>query len=210
MSSGTSSLPRKLKKAADFFKSENLAALTLKYEGEVALLVIDVQKEFCDPKERRGTKQTKAVSKHIRSIVPQFRKAGIPVYAVYNSPDGERKPSDIDFYKFAPGPNDVVIAKNGDSAFKNSNIGDILKKDHKKLLLICGFNLSVCVAKTALDARASGFEVCLLRDLTADDYFCSDIKYNTYTDAALREMQQQGVVIAPSKKILKYLPRRRH
>ena len=43
------SLPQQLKDTAAFLEPENLAELILKYEGEVALLVIDVQKGFCDP-----------------------------------------------------------------------------------------------------------------------------------------------------------------
>lgn len=54
------------KKYSDFFRSKNLAQQTLKYEGNPALLVIDVQKKFCDPKNERGNLETKVISKRIQ------------------------------------------------------------------------------------------------------------------------------------------------
>src|SRR5665213_1975266 len=94
-----SPLAENIKRTAEFFKPENLAALTLKYKDQLALLVIDVQEDFCNPNipyggdgwsgdESRGNEETKAVSERIQSVVPEFRKAGIPVYDIYYSPYG--------------------------------------------------------------------------------------------------------------------------
>ena len=84
------SLAQRFKKTHAFFSQENLENLILKYDQHVALLVIDVQKEFCDPAGRRGNGETEEISGRIQSIVPAFRKAGVPVYAVYFSRNGEK------------------------------------------------------------------------------------------------------------------------
>jgi len=161
------SFRQQLTRVSHFLKQQNLAEQTIKYKGDTALLVIDVQKQFCDPNGLRGNKKTDTVSKRIQSIVPEFRDAGIPVYVIYYSKK-KKEPSKIDFYKFKPMPNDVLIAKNNNSAFKGSNIKKVLKKDRRKSLLICGFNLNACVKKTVIDARKKGFDVCVLEDLTGN------------------------------------------
>lgn len=197
------SFREQLKKLFAFFKPENLAAQKIKYESDVALLVIDVQKEFCKRKwfSGRGTAETEEVSKRIQSIVPEFRKAGIPVYVIYFSETEKENAADVDFYQFMPHPDDVLVAKNDDSAFQGSNIKEILQRDKRKTLLTCGFNLNACVKSTVLDARAEGFNVCVLRDLTGNDNEndCSP------PESHLAEMCNSGVKIEKSDTVLAQL-----
>jgi nicotinamidase-related amidase len=197
-----------LKKVFSFFKPENLEVQKIKYEGDVALLVIDVQKEFCDPKRffGRGNAETAEVSKRIQSLVPEFRKAGIPVYAVYFSREEKKNAADIDFYEFTPHPDDTLVAKNQDSAFEGSNIKKILLEDKRKTLLTCGFNLNACVKSTVLDALIEGFDVCLLRDLVGNDNEndCSP------AEGHLADMRDMGVMIEKSDTILARLRDRKN
>jgi nicotinamidase-related amidase len=193
---------QRLKKAFTFFEPDNLARQPVKYEGEVALLVIDVQEKFCKPRGifGRGNSETKEISKRIKSIVPEFRKAGIPVYAIYFG-DEEKKASQIDFYEFAPHPDDVLVAKNDDSAFQGSNIREILKNDKRKLLLTCGFNLNACVKSTVMDALDEGFDVCLLKDLAGND----NENDASGAEEHLTDMRDKGVTIEESGKILELI-----
>lgn len=190
-------LQKSLKKVFDFFRPENLKKHEIKYSGDAALLVIDVQKEFCDPRGSRGNQRTKAIAERIKSIAPEFRKAGIPVYAVYFSHDGEKKRSAIDFYKFTPHKNDILIAKNADSAFVGSKINEILQRDGRKLLLTCGFNTNACVFETVMDARKRSFDVCLLTDLTENDNCCYDSK-----EKYIEKMRKKGVETETSTTLL--------
>ena len=183
-----------------FLKQKNLARQPLKYNGKAALFVIDVQKEFCDPNGFRGNKETNDVSKRIQSLVPEFRNAEVPVYVIYYS-DRRKDASHIDFYKFKPVPGDILTNKYGDSAFKSSNIKKTLEKDGIKSLLVCGFNLSSCVKKTAIDARMNDFNVCVLKDLTGNDDLCSDGIRSTH----ILEMLQDGVMLKKSSTVLKYI-----
>lgn len=197
-----------IEKVGRFFKPENLAQQTINYTappGEIllptahnlALLVIDVQKEFCDPAGERGNKETADVAERIRNIVPAFRAANIPTYAIYFScaPKG---PSEIDFYKFTPDPHDQLIAKNKNSAFEGSTIKTILKTDKRKTLLVCGFNLNACIYSTVVDARRNGFDVCLLRDLVGNDKY----NFTANTPHMLKKMKEKGVVIRSSAEAL--------
>lgn len=196
-----SDLRQGLKQTTEFFAPENLATLLLKYEGEVALLVIDVQKQFCDPRTCRGNRETKAISHRIKSLVPEFRKLAIPVYAVYYSAASPSSDLKLDFYQFKPSATDTLILKHTDSAFASSNIKDILKKDNKKLLLVCGFNRSACVKSTVEDACQQGFKVCLLNDLIGND------NHNGPSDFhGIVAMQKAGAMKVSSQAVLDSLP----
>jgi len=205
------SLIQQLKRVAEFLSPSLLAKTDLHYspaDGDIelastsnlALLVIDVQKEFCDPHGERGNKQTAEVSRRIGSLVPEFRKAGIPVYMVYFSYD-EKKANEIDFYEVTPDKDDILVAKNRDSAFKGSNIETLLQKAGHRKLLTCGFNLNACVYSTVLDARSNGFQVTLLRDLVGND----KRNDNRYTSGCVREMREKGIEFTRSREVLQSL-----
>jgi len=136
--------------------------------SEVALLVIDVQSEFCDPDKPRGNGETYYISKKIKSIIPAFRKASIPVYAIYMT---ETKSEDLDFYKFVPEANDIIIRKPEPCAFKNSypDLKTSLKRNGIKTIIACGFNKNGCVRETLVAARRKGFNAFLLEDLSGND-----------------------------------------
>ncbi|MCK4945883.1 MAG: cysteine hydrolase [Alphaproteobacteria bacterium] len=188
--------PEKLKEEMGLAKTDILK--------EVALLIIDVQNQFCIL-EAGGNAEIETISEHIQSsLTPEFRKAGIQVYAIYYLDDMKKKASESDFYKFTPDKNDTPITKTESSAFQGSNIKEILEKDHKKRLVVCGFNLSSCVLNTVMDARKAGFEVWLLQDLTGDnDHFIYE--NNRSKEVSLREMQAEGVVMTTSEKVLRQL-----
>jgi len=165
-----------IEKTSKSLTSKELKNMTITYDGEVfkydeiALLVIDVQEEFCDPKhkEKRGNEDTVRISERIQSIIPEFRKASIPIYAVYFSYTEIKDKSKIDFFKFKPLKSDILVRKTTDSAFQGSNIDELLKKKKKRLLLTCGFNLNACVERTVKDATERGFKVCVLEDLSGN------------------------------------------
>lgn len=204
----TTGLARQIRKTRAFLEADNLAQLTLHYKpSDVALLVIDVQAEFCDPdhREGRGNAETVAVSQRIQSMVPHFRAAGVPVYAVYYSKNGVEKPAaDIDFFHFKPAANDTLVAKPENSAFFKTKFEEVLQRDGKKLLLACGFNQAACVSDTLRAATALGFNACLLEDLTGNDRDCG--YYKTY---ATIDMERADVVMSSSHEALQHIYARR-
>lgn len=201
---------QKLLGVFDFFKPEVQAQtrvnLTLEQASlsldkkELALLVIDVQREFADPAEGRGNNETKRVTKKLTSLIPAFRAAGLPAYVVYFS--RIKKPlQDIDFYMFKPHEKDKLIAKDADSAFRGSDIGKVLKTDKRKTLLTCGFNLNACVYSTVMDARKNGYDVIVLSDLTGND----NNNAPEDTEDRIAHMKKNGVHFARSLDVLEQI-----
>lgn len=186
--------PLLAKKAAQQ-QPKDVASLTTAHEGRIALLVIDVQRQFC-ALEERGTYETIDIAERIQSIVPAFRAASVPVYAVYANAAHEH-----DFFKFIPEESDTLVVKSYNSAFKATNLRELLEQDDKKLLLVCGFNKTACVKETLLDARKAGFDVCLLEDLSGDDSFCTD----SARDYAAQEFKYSGAVLTTARDVLRHL-----
>lgn len=167
---------------------------------ETALLVIDVQSLYADPK-RDGNKDTDKIADKIKSIMPAFRKAGIPIYVVYFAKNAYRPhtPAQMELYKIEPTGEDVLIAKEKNSAFAGSRIAERLKADNRKLLLTCGFNYSACVYETVIDGRKQGFDVAVLRDLTENDNRNKYSEYWKYT----KSMAKKGVFFPSAKEVLR-------
>ena len=195
------SLANALRRVLPFFTPENLAKTQINYapqDGETALLIIDVQREYCAPLGRRGTMKTRKISNNIKRLTPAFRKAGIPTYVVYYD-EADKPLRDVDFYKVKPGPQDIVVRKYTDSAFRSGKLRDMLEEHGRKKLLVCGFNLSACVIQTVEDARREGYDVTLLSDLTGND------SMNGNGERAIEKMTELGVEISTAKQVLKTL-----
>lgn len=175
----------------EIVKVDALAAAHM--PGDLALLVIDVQKQFC------GTKTLDEKAEKIQAKAAEFRAAGVAVYAIHYTEDdeiGAKDPAKIDFFKFRPRPQDTLVRKTEVSAFAGSDIESVLRKDGRKSLIACGFYTSACVRDTVLDARGAGFDVCLLVDLTAD-YFAPVLP------STLEEMRRAKIEVTQSAAVLR-------
>jgi len=64
------------------------------------------------------------------------------------------------------------------------------------MLLTCGFNLNACLFKTVMDARAKGYQVRLLRDLSGNDKQNDPASANGY----IKRMVEEGVVVSSAPK----------
>jgi nicotinamidase-related amidase len=184
----------------DFFNPA--AAGTDAPDSDTALMIIDVQKEFCSPLRWRGTLQTRAVARDIAHAAPAFRAAGIPVYAVYfvDAADihmdaaREQMNRGTDHYKFHPAPQDRVILKNWNSAFRHGDVSARIHAAGHRNLLLCGFNLNSCVKETAIDGASAGFNIRLLRDLCGNDRENPE----PYTSRAVTKMKENGIIFSDS------------
>lgn len=170
--------------------------------NDTALLVIDVQREFCDPQLQRGNDETLRVSERIATLLPEFRKAGMPVYLVYFS-NNLLKPAahKIDFFKIEPETTDTLVRKKLDSAFEGGNIHNVLQVHGRKKLLVCGFNTTACVKRTALSAVNLGYNVELLLDISGDDktiYQEAEDNRRKYINDDIKDMQQKGIKLTTS------------
>lgn len=195
-------LQQQLHQTALFMSPANLAKTKIVYKPtakDTVLLVIDVQKIMCDPEsEFWGTRKTEKISQKIASLLPAFRKAGVKVCPVYFPEKGKK----IDHYAFTPSSRDKVFVKNTRSAFASTAIDAFLRKNKKKSVLICGFNLSACVYETAMDAKARGFDVTILTDLTGNDKSRS---LHRATAQRMKEMTEKGIKFKPADSALSAL-----
>jgi nicotinamidase-related amidase len=67
--------------------------------------------------------------------------------------------------EIAPGPQDYIVEKYGYSAFKNTNLKDILLSEGITSLIVVGTVTQICVADTVHDAFSLGFKVLVVSDL---------------------------------------------
>ncbi len=198
-------LPERYRKTHKFFDPENLEKLIIKYEGEAVLLVVDAQKEFADPWYGRGNTETVEVAERLQSIIPQFRRAGVPVYAIYYSTSGEKALHHIDFFKFHPAPEDKLFAKSTNSAFDSGKLRAELEKEKRRLLLVCGFNEAACVKETVLSARQLGYDVCVMEDLAGNDNYALNFRM-----VMSKLMDEKGAAVTTSDHVLKFLRKHHH
>lgn len=165
--------------------------------SRAALLVIDAQQQFCDPVWGRGDQNTLATARRIQQMAPAFRNAGLPVIAICYTNNLDVPRERLDFFEFRPADNDVVLQKNTTSAFGSGDCADFLERGGYRRLYMCGFNYSACLKLTATHAVQRGFDVTVMPDLSANDYFVrKDIP------TATAEMLRDGIRVIPSHQVL--------
>lgn len=134
--------------------------------SEFAHLVVDVQRDFCDPRAGKyGTRQTDAVAGEIARVTPVFRKAGMPTYLIYCQKWTEPPEQAFGgFHKIQPAPDDIKFGKVMQSAFEYTDLAETLRKAGAKTLLVSGFHISACVNATVQSALREHFKVWVLND----------------------------------------------
>jgi ureidoacrylate peracid hydrolase len=161
-----------------------------------ALVVIDMQNAFCDPKGTLGllgydVAPLREPIPRVARLIRAARELNVPVLftrSVYR-PDyadggilldelfcevkrfngvtaGSWDARIIDLLE--PQPEETVIDKNRYSAFFRTRLEDVLKKLRVDTLLICGVTTTGCVESTARDACFRDFRVCVVSDATAE------------------------------------------
>jgi nicotinamidase/pyrazinamidase len=153
-----------------------------------ALIIVDVQKDFCPggalPIEN-GDKVVPILNRWIAAAVAK----GVPIYASrdwhplghisFTERGGPWPPhciQDSDGARFHPDlklPDSVIKVTKGvrfdqdqNSAFDQTGLAKQLRKDGIQRLVVGGLAEDVCVLATMLDARKEGFEVVLISDAT--------------------------------------------
>lgn len=166
---------------------------------DVALLVIDVQEQFCGLKA--GSLETDRIALSIGNIAPAFRAASVSLYAIYLHPFGPLPLEKVKFHHFKVKRDyDTPLQKTSASAFSDTKLDQLLKGGKKKQLLLAGFNLQACVLATATAARKRGYDVYLLQDLCG-----SNPSTLGSQEEALIEMKKNGVHIVHSDSVMKRL-----
>lgn len=159
--------------------------MTTRFGRGDALLVVDVQKDFC-PGGALAVPHGDEIISTLNEWIAQARTAGIPIYVSKDwHPEGHISfrdrggPWPRHCIQHTPGadvhpdlrlPPDTVFILKGShpdrdaySAFDKTNLEALLKDSRVRRLWIGGLALDVCVRATVLDALALGFEVQVIR-----------------------------------------------
>lgn len=138
--------------------------------NNIALLLIDVQKGFCDP--FWGKRNNLQAEENIKKLLTTFREKKKPVIHVQHlssSCDSPLHPtnSGVELMDFAkPIFGERIFQKNVNSAFIGTNLQEILHQNSIDTLVIVGISTDHCVSTTARMAANIGFTTWVIADAT--------------------------------------------
>jgi nicotinamidase-related amidase len=129
-----------------------------------ALIIIDVQKLFNDPKW--GNRNNPQAEENIASLLGRWRETARPIYHIQHV-EGPFRPAHEfkDFIK--PLPGETIIRKNVNSSFIGTNLESSLRNNKIDTLVIVGLTTNHCVETTTRMAGNLGFNTFLVSDATA-------------------------------------------
>lgn len=150
-----------------------------------ALLVIDMQEYFCNPRSHAYFKEATEIRPTIHQLITAYRKRALPViftrYALLHSEspgamgrwwkdvlydDDEMSPI---ITTLQPLPDETVIRKTQYSAFFQTDLERILTEHMVTMVVITGVLTHLCCETTARDAFMRGYDVFFVTDATASD-----------------------------------------
>jgi len=177
-------------------------------DGSAALLIIDVQNDFCHGEGSHGRRgadlgAVQRIVEPVGQLLDAARPRGVPVIFVRTHHDAwsAREDSYIretptgmvhhlqpggwgsDFYGLAPTAKDYVLVKRRYSAFFGTELEIVLRNLGVKCLIVCGVATNVCVDTTVRDACMRDLDTIVIRDCVAA--FSQEAH-----DAALETMQR--------------------
>lgn len=188
--------------------------------AKAALIVVDVQKDFCEggalaatdtrsllpPLEQciEAARRAKASIVYTKDWHPpdhsSFQTSGgpWPAHCVADAAGAELMPP------LKPAPDEIVVHKGvqrdgaGYSGFELTGLEDRLRTLGVERVAVCGIATEYCVRATALDGLRSGFDVVVLRDLIR-------AVQPAETARVLKELQRAGAKTVTSSQWLKSL-----
>ncbi|MBT3363951.1 MAG: cysteine hydrolase [Chloroflexi bacterium] len=206
---------------------EVLSTLDQKIAPEhTAIVVIDMQNDFCDPKgfvaAKRGTDltDTRAIIPGITKLLDKAREVKTKVILVQMSttdddltgpimdrlsrinanerscPQGSWGAQLIPEIK--PAPDDIIIYKTRYSAFIKTGLEEKLKEMGIKTLIVTGVATNVCVESTVRDGYMLDFYMVVPQDLVA----CA---HKELQDVSMKNLAAYFATITDSDEVLKAL-----
>lgn len=165
-----------------------------------ALLVIDMQRYFIDPKGGAFLDPPRALVPNVKGLIEAFRRSGRPVVFTRHAHkrnsrtgqmgrwwndellwDGDRDAELI--AGIAPRDDDIFITKTRYSAFEETELDLALKRQGIDTVVICGVMTNLCVETTARHAFMKDLQPIVVDDACAtkrEDYHRASILNLSY------------------------------
>ena len=183
--------------------------MSVKLERDSALIIVDVQNDFC-PDGALPVPEGDKVVPVLNLYIKRFKSLDLPIFATrdwhpsdhisFRSRGGPWPPHCVqntwgaEFHKDLELPKDVFVIskayepdKEAYSGFQGTDLSNRLRAIGVKRLFIGGLATDYCVKNTVLDALKEGFEVYLLEDAVRGvDVQPSD------SEKAIEEMIRRG------------------
>ncbi|ASA25952.1 cysteine hydrolase family protein [Paenibacillus donghaensis] len=159
--------------------------------GRAALIVVDVQNDYCHPDGAlaSGGNDVSAVGEmmpQLHGLIEAARVHGVPVIfiqtyheqatdsEVWSSRSGSRSLGvcrkgswGAEFYEVSPLPEDIVVHKHRYSAFINTRLDSVLRSLRTETLIMTGVSTNVCVESTARDGFMLDYHIVMVEDACA-------------------------------------------
>ncbi len=142
-----------------------------KFSSKTALILIDVQKAWDDPK-LKGMRNNPDAEKRMAELLAVWRRTGRPVIHIRhdslfrNSLFRRNQPGNEIKDEVKPVTGETVISKSVNSAFIGTDLEAQLRRAGISELIIAGISTDHCVSTTARMAGNLGFKTVVVSDAT--------------------------------------------
>lgn len=188
--------------------------------GKTALLIVDMQNDFCLPGAPLEVKGAMTVAPQIKKALDASRSHGLPIiYAIrHYRADG----SDVEITRYhdfmkkggaciegtkgaeiidelKPVKGDYIIVKQRWSAFFQTELDILLRRLNVDQIVVTGVQTPNCIRATVWDANSLDYEVIVLTDGTG-------AKTQKVHQANLYDMQNIGIQLMTTDEFIALLP----
>lgn len=146
-----------------------------------ALLVIDMQRYFCDPEGPAYSRDFELAIEPVRALATRFGELGLPVFATryYSRGDddptvrwwGATLPRESPYVELDPRlglpEGSVILDKHLYGTFSSTDLDGRLRRLGCDSVVVCGVMTDLCCETTAREAFQLGYEVYFVGDATA-------------------------------------------
>lgn len=186
-----------------------------------ALVVIDVQNDFCSPngvaaKSGHDVSGAVEMAPRLGALLVGARSVGVPIVLVrtehsdetttdpwrFRSGEREKTPNCVpgswgaEFYEIQPQDGDHVVTKYRYSAFNSPEFVRAISKLGRPSLLFCGVATNVCVETTLRDATCADYYSTLIEDCSSG--YSKELHLST-----VKNVRNNFGLVSTSEEILK-------